>query len=74
VSLEGKVIVFTGKLSMNRKQATSLAEAAGATVGGSVTAKTTLIVAGPSAGSKVEKAKAKGVEIWDEATFEAALK
>ena len=74
VSLEGKVIVFTGKLTMNRKEATSLAEAAGATVGGSVTAKTTLIVAGPGAGSKVAKAKANGVEIWDEATFEAALK
>ena len=71
--LSGKTIVFTGTLTMKRADATAQAVAAGATVGGSVTAKTNILVAGPGAGAKMEEAKAKGIEVWTEAEFQAAL-
>jgi len=49
------------------------AEALGATVGASVTAKTDILVVGPEDGSKVESAGKKGVEIWDETQFQECI-
>jgi DNA ligase (NAD+) len=68
--LEGMVIVFTGELeSMSRPQAKELAESMGALVAPSVTKKVTHVVAGPGAGSKLDKARALKLTILDEDGF-----
>ena len=63
----GLTIVFTGSLErMTRDEAKAMAEALGARTAGSVSKKTDLVVAGPGAGSKLDKAKEFGVEVIDE--------
>ncbi len=66
--LAGKTFVITGTLpTLSRDEAKDLLEAAGAKVAGSVSKKTSYLVAGAEAGSKLEKARELGVEILDEA-------
>ncbi|MCD4774727.1 MAG: NAD-dependent DNA ligase LigA [Candidatus Aegiribacteria sp.] len=67
--LQGVTLVFTGGISTPRPDARSMAEDAGAKVTGSVSSKTDLIVAGPGAGSKLQKARELGIEIIDESEF-----
>ena len=67
VDLSGKTFVLTGTLpTMSRDQAKALLEAAGAKVAGSVSQKTSYVVAGSDAGSKLEKANELGIPILDE--------
>ncbi|MOA70738.1 DNA ligase [compost metagenome] len=58
---------------MSRDVAKEKLEGLGAKVAGSVSAKTTCVVAGPGAGSKLAKASELGVRVLDEAEFIAAL-
>ena len=66
--LAGQTFVITGTLpSLSRQKAAELIEAAGGSVADSVSKKTTAVVVGADAGSKLEKAKALGVPLIDEA-------
>lgn len=67
---KGTTFVFTGELeAMSRDEAKEKARALGADVSESVSAKTSYVVAGPGAGSKLEKAKKLGVRVLNEAEF-----
>ncbi|GED45127.1 DNA ligase [Vreelandella aquamarina] len=68
--LEGQTWVLTGAMeSMTRDEGKARLQALGAKVAGSVSKKTTCLVAGEAAGSKLTKAEQLGVEVIDEATF-----
>ncbi|MFM1598256.1 NAD-dependent DNA ligase LigA [Streptococcus mutans] len=71
-ALTGMTIVLTGKLAnLTRSQAKEKLQSLGANVAGSVSKKTSLVIAGSDAGSKLEKAKTLGIEIKDEAWLES---
>jgi DNA ligase (NAD+) len=68
LSLSGMTFVITGTLpNLKRDEAAQMIEAAGGKVAGSVSKKTSYVVAGEEAGSKLEKAQELGVTILDEA-------
>ena len=72
--LDGKTVVLTGTLaSMGRDEAKDKLEALGAKAAGSVSKKTSIVIAGTEAGSKLAKAEELGIEIWDEAALLAFL-
>lgn len=65
--LAGQTVVLTGTLSaLSRDQAREKLEALGAKVAGSVSKKTAFVVAGEAAGSKLDRARELGIEVWDE--------
>ena len=66
-AIAGKTVVFTGTLeTMSRNEAKAGAQALGARVAGSVSAKTDLVIAGPGASSKRKQAESLGVKVVDE--------
>lgn len=72
--LSGKTFVLTGTLpTLSREQATAMIEAAGGKTSGSVSKKTSYVLAGEEAGSKLDKARELGVPVIDEAGLRALL-
>lgn len=70
----GKTVVVTGILEgWTRPAISELLESLGAKVAGSVSKKTHLVIAGAEAGSKLDKARELGVEVWDEARLKREL-
>jgi DNA ligase (NAD+) len=70
----GKTVVFTGTLERrSREDAEALVRSLGGKITASVSPKTDLVVAGPGAGSKLEKANKIGVRVVDEDTFDGML-
>jgi DNA ligase (NAD+) len=66
--LAGKTLVLTGTLpTLSREDATKFIEAAGGKVSSAVSKKTSYVVAGEDAGSKLSKARELEIEVWDEA-------
>ena len=73
--LLGKTFVLTGTLpTLTRDAAAEMIEAAGGKVAGSVSRKTSCVVAGEEAGSKLVKAQELGITVLDEAALRALLK
>jgi DNA ligase (NAD+) len=71
--LAGHTVVLTGTLSRPRRELKEELERLGATVAGSVSRKTSYLVAGENAGSKLAKARELGVEVIDETALEELL-
>ena len=71
--LKGQTWVLTGSLAVPRIRAKNLLESLGAKVSGSVSAKTSVVLAGEAAGSKLAKAEKLGVEVIDEDGFQSLL-
>ncbi|MDY5480997.1 MAG: NAD-dependent DNA ligase LigA [Veillonella caviae] len=73
--MDGEIVVLTGKLeSMGRSEASKILESHGAKVTGSVSKKTTLVVAGEDSGSKLAKANELGIRIINEEELLALIK
>ena len=73
-AFQGKTVVLTGTLvHHDRRTLTDMLEARGAKVTGSVSRKTDLVIAGSEAGSKLDKARELGIEVWDETRLEKEL-
>lgn len=73
-AFEGEMVVLTGKLfSMGRREAGDLIKSHGGSVQSSITNHTTLVVAGEDAGSKLDKAREKGIPVLSEEEFLARL-
>ena len=73
--LVGKTLVLTGTLpTLGREDAKALVEAAGGKVAGSVSKKTSYVVAGAEAGSKLDKARELGIPVLDEDGLRALLR
>jgi DNA ligase (NAD+) len=69
-ALTNQTVVITGTLpTLSREEAEARVKAAGGKTASSVSAKTSFVVAGESAGSKLEKAESLGIDIIDEAEF-----
>jgi DNA ligase (NAD+) len=73
LALTGKTFVITGTLSQDRDHFKTIIENHGGKVSGSVSKNTDYLLAGESAGSKLDKAKELGVQILDETSFQALL-
>jgi DNA ligase (NAD+) len=71
---QGMQFVLTGSLdTLTRDQAKAAIEGRGGRVTGSVSKKTSVVVVGQDAGSKLDKARELGVAIWDEPTLRSKL-
>jgi DNA ligase (NAD+) len=69
-SLAGKTFVLTGSLeSMTRNEAKELIERQGGVVASSISKNVNVLIVGEDAGSKLDKAKQLGIEMWDEKKF-----
>ena len=74
-ALRGQTVVITGTLpTLSRQQATAMIEQSGGRVTDSVSRKTSFVLAGENAGSKLEKAKSLGIEVIDEKELQRRLK
>jgi len=74
LAFQGQQFVLTGTLdSMSRDEAKAAIEARGGRVTGTVSKKTSVVVAGRESGSKLERARELGVSVIDEAEFRARL-
>ena len=71
--LKGKTFVFTGTISMPRDEAKARVQELGGKVSGSVSAKTSFVVAGVDPGSKYTNAQKFGITILDEKEFKKLL-
>lgn len=73
-AVQGRTVVITGTLeTFSRKELAERLERLGARVTGSVSGNTDLLVAGENAGSKLDRARELGVEVWDEETLKTHL-
>jgi DNA ligase (NAD+) len=72
--LKGKVFVFTGTLSIDRREAEEQVKALGARAGGSVSKKTDYVVAGENAGSKADRARELNITVLSEDEWRALMK
>lgn len=73
-ALEGLTFVLTGELSRPREEVSRELESLGAKVASSVSRKTSYVVAGEAAGSKLQKARDLGVEVLDEAGLQSLIR
>ncbi|MFN3050148.1 NAD-dependent DNA ligase LigA (plasmid) [Pseudomonas sp. HD6515] len=73
-SLKGMIVVLTGTFpTLSREAAKALVEGAGGKVSSKVSSKTSFVVAGEAAGSKLEAARDLDIDVWDEARLLATV-